>query len=262
MHTLLRSRTLRTALIFASVSVCLALASGSAIGQTWTQYTPTAKRPVKKKPAALLHACTQRKTGALRLVRKPRGCRKTERVVSWRVKAQKGVRGVKGGAGARGPAGMAGPAGPAGPAGETGQRGSDGPQGPAGPQGPGAATILTARANAYVGVLTPAYAAVTGITTVTATEAQVETLAPATPFTAKDLSVRVPAAPGAGNSLTVTLRANGVSTVLACTISGLATSCSDDANAAAVGANSTIALQISSTGVVASTSLLVGFKAT
>lgn len=67
MQTLLRSRTLRTALILAATSACLALASGSAIGQTRTQLTPAAKRPLKKRPA-LLYPCAQRKAGTLRLV--------------------------------------------------------------------------------------------------------------------------------------------------------------------------------------------------
>ena len=85
MQTVFRSRTLRTVLILASVSACMALGSTSAVGQDRTRLAPTAKRPVKKKPATFLYACAQRKTGTLRLVRKPRSCRKTERGVSWRI---------------------------------------------------------------------------------------------------------------------------------------------------------------------------------
>lgn len=265
MQTVFRSRTLRTVLILVSVSACMALGSTSAVGQGWTRLTPAAKRPVKKQPATFLYACAQRKTGSLRLVRKPRSCRKTERGVSWRIDRSRGARGVKG---AVGPRGLAGPTGPDGAPGPQGHAGPEGAAGPAGPQGtPGssgadAPTVFTARANGYLGALTPVYAAVSGITDVTATEALVETLAPANAFTAENMSVRLTTAPGAGNSVTVTLRANGADTALACTIADLATSCTNTANAATVAAASTIALQVSSTGLVPSTSLLIGLEAT
>jgi hypothetical protein len=251
MQTLVRSRTLRTALILAAASACMALGSRSATGQSQTRLTPSAKRPAKK--AAFLHACAQRKTGRLRLAPKPRSCRKSERAISWRVSGPKPARGVKGAVGAPGPTGAQGQPGPQGPAGA---------EGAPGPAGAGAPTILTARANAYIGALTPAYAAVSGITDVTASEAQAETLAPAKPFTAGNLAVRLTAPPGVGNSITVTLRANGTDSPLACTIADLATNCTNTATPATVPASSTIALRISSTGVVAATSLLIGFEAT
>jgi hypothetical protein len=71
MQTVLRSRTLRTVLILAGASVCMALGSNSAIGSSETRLTPGVKPPAKKE-AAFLHACGHRKTGTLRLVRRPR----------------------------------------------------------------------------------------------------------------------------------------------------------------------------------------------
>lgn len=70
MQTVLRSRTLRTVLILAAASVCMALGSNSAIGSSETRLTPGVKPPAKK--AAFPYACGHRQTGALRLVRKPR----------------------------------------------------------------------------------------------------------------------------------------------------------------------------------------------
>jgi hypothetical protein len=237
MQSVLRSRTLRTVLILAVASACMGLATSSAIGDSQSRFAPAKKRPAKKKQA-FLYACAHRKTGRLRLVRKPRSCRKTERKVSWPVNAP--ARGVRGAVGRRGPAGA---------------------QGEPGPAGTPARTILTARANAYVGALSPAYAAVTGIMDVTANEALAETLAPAAPFTAGNLAVRLTQAPGAGTAVTVRLRANGADTGLACTVANLATSCKNTSTTATIPAGSAIALQVSSTGVIATISLLVGVEA-
>lgn len=68
--------------------------------------------------AATIHACANRRTGALRLAKR---CRRGERAVSWSVVA------------ARGPIGPTGPAGPAGTHGSAGPTGAAGAQGAAGP---------------------------------------------------------------------------------------------------------------------------------
>jgi hypothetical protein len=70
--------------------------------------------------AGSIHACANKRTGALRQVGSSKACRKTERAVSWNV------------AGARGPAGARGAVGARGPAGATGLRGATGLQGIAG----------------------------------------------------------------------------------------------------------------------------------
>jgi hypothetical protein len=106
----------------------------------------------------------------------------------------------------------------------------------------------------------PGYAAVSGHTEVSATESQAETLAPAAGFAASNLSVRATRAPGAGGSITVNVRANGADTPLGCTISAEATSCSNAFSSASIPASSPISLQVSSSGTILTTALLVGFE--
>jgi hypothetical protein len=191
---------------------------------------PSASALTTDADAKVVRACARTTTGNLRLPRRPR-CRRGERPVSW---------------------GLIGPRGPQGPKGEVGA---------AGPAGAGHPSIFSAQAAAYAGALSPAFAAVTGITQVTSTESQAQTLAPAANFNAHNLSVRTSMAPGAGNSVTITLRANGADTGVSCTISETATTCSSTATAL-VGAGSALALKISSSPATPAMSLLVGFEGT
>ena len=192
--------------------------------------------PKKRKRAPVsIKACSHAKTGQLRL-RGKRRCRKGERGIVWSVR---GPRGAKGARGLRGPAGSGG---------------TDGTNGSA------LSAIFSARATAYSSVLNPGYAAVSGITEVSATEATVETLAPASGFTAGGLAVNATSAPGAGGSITVSLRANGADSPLTCTISDPATTCLNRSSAAAIPGGSTISLQITSSGTILTTNLLVGFE--
>jgi hypothetical protein len=193
---------------------------------------------------------------------------------SWNLVASIGATGSQGPAGATGPQGLAGPAGPQGdpgpqgPQGATGPQGLSGPQGSTGPQGPqgdpGATgprgpSIFTSRANGYsIGTM---YAPVTGIATVTATETDVQTLSPNASMTAKDLSVVATAAPGALASITVTLRDDAADTSVACTITGLGVTTCDSASASAtISAGSKLTIKVTSSGVLVSTSLLVGWQ--
>jgi hypothetical protein len=70
------------------------------------------------------------------------------------------------------------------------------------------------------------YLAPAGLSTPSATESDVEVGASTVASSANDLSASVSAAPGTGSSWNVLLRANGQN-ILACSISGTATSCTD-----------------------------------
>lgn len=186
---------------------------------------------------------------------------------SWNLISQQGTTGPQGATGAQG---AIGPQGPPGPTGDTGSQGPQGPagpqgaQGPPGPDGPTGATgsrgpaVFSARANSYVsGTM---FAPVTGIATVTSLEGDVETLAPNASLAAKDLSVKVTAAPGAAASVTVTLRDDGADTAVTCTVSGLSTTCNSAAASATISAGSGLSLKITSTGALTGLSLLVGWQ--
>jgi hypothetical protein len=171
-----------------------------------------------------------------------------------------GPTGATGATGSTGPTGLGGPTGATGPTGPTGATGTTGATGNTGPRGP---AIFTARANLYGGV-TPGtkFAGVATISTASPTEADAETLSPAASMTAQNLSVRTTAAPGAGVSVTVTLRVEGADTTLSCTVTGTATTCSNTSATVAVAAGSRLAFEISSADpVVPAMSLLVGWEA-
>ena len=87
-----------------------------------------------------------------------------------------------------------------------------------------------------------------------------QTLSPARAITAASLAVRTTVAPGAGNSITVTLRDDGADTALACTIADTATSCSNVAANPAIGAGSALSLAVTATLGVPTTALLVGLE--
>jgi hypothetical protein len=105
------------------------------------------------------------------------------------------------------------------------------------------------------------FAAVTGITTATATESDVQTLSPSVATTAQNLAVRVTAAPGVGNSITVTLRVDGADTALTCTISGAATTCNSAAATASIPAASQLSFELTPSGLgLPTVAALVGWE--
>ncbi len=99
--------------------------------------------------AQVIDICVNKKTGALRGVKKPTQCKKSETFVAVSDPGVAGPTGATGPAGAQGPPGAAGAigaAGPPGPAGATGPAGAQGPAGATGvagaqgPSGPAGAT--------------------------------------------------------------------------------------------------------------------------
>jgi hypothetical protein len=189
-----------------------------------------AVKPKKKKPVAI-KACANKRTGQIKLARKGHRCGKGARLLTWNVRGPRGPKGARG------------------PTGKTGAGISASP------------SIFTARAGNYVSALmNPGYASVTGPTVVTATESLAQTLAPTTPFVASSLSVRSTAAPGAGNSVTLTLRDEGADTPLSCSISGAATTCTNTDTSAAIAGSSALSLEVTSTGSLPTLSLFVGFQ--
>ena len=203
----------------------------------------SARDGAEGKGAQVVRACAHKKTGLVRIVRSARACRvRRERKVSWNVV---GRRGQQGPTGARGAQGATGPAGAPGLPGAT---------------GPPSVTILTARLTGFVGLISPSFGSPAGTSAVSSTESSVQTLSPARSISAANLAVQTTAAPGSGNSVTVTLRANGANTALACTISGAATTCSDTADAPTLAAGSALSLGVSSTVTAPSMSLLVGLE--
>jgi hypothetical protein len=86
-------------------------------------------------PSATITACSNTKTGAVRVIAPSKSCSKTEKRLTWNVKGATGAAGATGKTGAPGPAGPAGKAGKDGVSGFPGLDGKDGLQGPAGQDG-------------------------------------------------------------------------------------------------------------------------------
>jgi len=73
-------------------------------------------------------------------------------------------------------------------------------------------------------------------------------------------AVQLTAAPGAGNSVSVTLRDDGADTALSCTIANAATSCTNPSTNATIAAASTLSIEVTSTLLTPATSVLVGLE--
>lgn len=73
-----------------------------------------------------IDACVNKKTGAVRIVKRARDCKKYERHIKWDKEGDRGPRGEEGDEGDRGPAGPPGPPGPTGPPGTPGTPGEPG----------------------------------------------------------------------------------------------------------------------------------------
>ena len=182
---------------------------------------------------SVIHGCAAQSNGALRLAAK---CGKNERAVTWN---------NTGPAGARGATGLQGPAGSQGAAGATGATGATGAAGVNRDiigGGDGGCGTLAGPATDWVGMFGAACES---------TEAEAQLPMPAT-GTIQELHATMSSAPGTGNSVTFTIRKNGTSTAVACTVSGSATSCADSVNAVGFGTGDLISVQINDTaGVVA-----------
>jgi hypothetical protein len=121
-----------------------------------------------------------------------------------------------------------------------------------GAQAPDSAQLATLPASDYGAVLSGRtdglttggkdYGAASGTSGANATEATVSTLSPDLNLMARDLSVKLTAAPGASNVRVFTLMVNGASTNLTCTIFDPATTCTSS-GPVSVPAGSTLSLQ-------------------
>jgi hypothetical protein len=214
----MKANSLKAGLIAAVLCTGLALPATGAV-----------KPKKKKKPAAaLIKACANKKTGALRL-RKRRYCRRSERAVLWSVRGPRGPRGDRGAGGTSGS-----------------------------PGANGGSAYFSALGTGFSSGVDPAYSSVTGTTPVTAAEAAVQTLSPAVAFTADQLAVRASTAPT--GTITVALRVNGVDTALSCTILVGEPGCSNTSARISIPGGSTLSLKMSATGTVLPTNVLAGFR--
>src|SRR5262249_12026795 len=99
------------------------------------------KKAAAAASASVIHACYNKKTGALRFVSAGRSCGSGGVGISWTASGVAGPRGATGEAGSLlGPRGVAGQVGPEGPPGAPGQTGAAALQGVAGATGPTGAT--------------------------------------------------------------------------------------------------------------------------
>lgn len=154
------------------------------------------------------------------------------------------------------------------PAGTSGPKGDTGPQGPPGlsaaPAGSdlasGSGAVLSGRMKNMDNIV-PDYGAASGTSTVSTTESDVSTLSPDRNLVARDLSVRVTAAPDPSQRV-FTLVVNGTKTGLTCTIGGPATAC-HASGPVSVPADSTLSLEDEVPGVATPTAdALFGFRLT
>ena len=184
---------------------------------------------------SVIHGCAARSGGALRIASR---CGKNERAVVWN---------NTGPAGARGATGLQGSAGAQGAQGATGATGATG--------APGVNRDVIGGGDG--GCPTPAGAATyflgmfgANCPTPVNAESPVQLAMPAG-GTVQELHATVFPAPGTGNSFTFTIRKNGASTSVACTISGTATSCADSSNAVGFSTSDLISVQVVQTAGVA-----------
>jgi hypothetical protein len=152
---------------------------------------------------------------------------------------------------------------------QQGRPGANGAVGPQGLQGPGGtgpagspgASLLTGSFQLQSGG--PWYVAPVGISTISAMESVNETLSPAVPIVARDLSVQ----DGSVSTLnrSYTLRVNGTNTALTCAMPPSSSTCTDTTHTVTIPANSTISivyLDDFSGGVVAQHAIRFGWRAT
>ncbi|HYV16397.1 MAG TPA: hypothetical protein VE972_10290 [Conexibacter sp.] len=134
-------------------------------------------------------------------------------------------------------------------AGKTGPRGAAGARGAAGSNGaPGSAAPALLVGNSGAAAGTSRFAPLAGGGVTATTEPGVLTPVPPGPtLTARDLVVRVPAAPGAGESITITLRVANADTPLTCTIANAAQTCSTTTGTATLAAGALTSMRTDAT---------------
>jgi len=154
---------------------------------------------------------------------------------TWELVAQRG------GTGATGDTGATGQQGPQGPRGEKGEKGDTGAAGANGTSG-------SAIGGNYANTGTNSFLMPWSATTST-TEANVNVPLPS--GTASKLVVSLTAAPGAGGSATIRIRKNGSTTPLTCTVSGVATTCSDTVNTVTFNNGDLLSILYTETGAAA-----------
>jgi hypothetical protein len=186
--------------------------------------------------ASVIHACVSKEVGIVRVAAK---CRKTERALTWSSGVQQGP------PGAQGPAGPQGAQGGQGATGATGAKGDTGAAGAAAVNrdvigGGDSCTLNGGSMTEYLGMF--------GAGCAGNSEADAQLAMPAT-GALQELHATLSAAPGAGNSVTFTVRKNGTNTPVSCTISGAATACADAVNAVGFGTGDLISVQMTETGV-------------
>jgi hypothetical protein len=109
--------------VMATIAVVLAVGGGSfAIAQSGSQGT--------------IKGCSHKKSGVLRVLKKGKKCRRSERAIAWNIEGRAGDDGAPGAPGRSGPTGPEGVGGTNGGDGPTGPKGADGGAGPTGVQGP------------------------------------------------------------------------------------------------------------------------------
>jgi hypothetical protein len=186
--------------------------------------------------ASVIHACVSKEVGVVRIASK---CRTTERALTWSS------------SGTPGPAGAPGPAGPQGPQGSQGATGATGATGAAGAAAVNRDVIGGGDSCSLSGGSTTEYLGMFGANCAGTSEADSQLAMPAS-GTLQELHATLSTAPGAG-SVTFTVRKNGVSTPVTCTISGTATSCADPTHAIGFATGDLISVQMTETGVAALT---------
>jgi Collagen triple helix repeat (20 copies) len=137
-------------------------------------------------------------------------------------KARASLVGQRGAPGTPGLAGPAGAAGATGATGATGPPGVNGNPGAAGTSGSAGPSLLIGTGGISAGMT--AWHGTSGGNFGSEAGAQAP-VPPGTALTARDFSATAAAAPGAGQSFTITLRLDGADTALSCVISGTATAC-------------------------------------
>lgn len=162
-----------------------------------------------------------------------------------------GATGAAGEPGATGATGATGAAGATGATGATGAGlpGATGPTGATGATGPSTESgVYTARVYSLSPFANTEFGGVESFTVATSDEQSIALISPAFPIVARNLIVRLTAAPGTGNFRTITVRSEGVDTALACTATGSAAVCDSGSVAYTIPAGSLLTLSIVSGG--------------
>jgi hypothetical protein len=196
-------------------------------------------------------ACYKKAGGALRVLSSGTKCRRGETLLRWN---QQGVAGVPGPAGAPGAAGANG---------APGQPGAPGaPSTVPGPAGSDAGNLVTGSTmNLVAAVGETRYLHPSGGSEHWGMSTFAEMLSPNLATTARDLSVRLPGPPGAGESYTLTFQVDSVDTALGCTIAGdTDTTCVDSTDVVQIPAGSRMAFELQVSASAVSRRVMYGWR--